>query len=223
MEQVQLAPYIQNNILKCTGNYKDIVGAQLSVGVPYANVTILDKEVLARLEMPITIVELDKQTRVGPFAASVKSNLKEMRETADELIIQQIRDPGNIHLSLLSNLPYEPRVIIVYPDTHITEMIDRENLYRGTPYVFRYASLFGNNTPPQLYLPGEIEIKSGEEYQLTAEDREGDKIEFYSSNELAFVTPDGRLSAPVGNYDTTIFAYDSNGLYSQYDVKVIVR
>lgn len=224
MEQYQLAPYIEKKAKRCIDGYSglQLTSSEVSIGEPKATVQILDNESIVKLQMPVVVRRGNIEKKLNEFTATFPTHLKSIRDTAESIIIQQIRDNANIPLSVLSNSPYSPRMVILEKGLILTELSDESILSRGRPYLFRYASMYGNNTGPQMYLPGEIELGSGEEYQISYNDREGDAVSFYSSNDAILITPDGRLSAALGEYETTLYAYDDKGMYTQQDIKVRV-
>lgn len=139
-----LAKYMNDNIRKCTNNFRAFRNARIVDANAKTNVEMSDDEVIFNVRYPVSINRLFSSRNLEPnYIAVVKVRLKELIQIAQNIVQNEVRKDRHIHWDFMTDISSRNYNITAYTEhdnTIIYRIIDLENEMDKEPYIFQFAN-----------------------------------------------------------------------------------
>lgn len=192
--------YIYDNLQQCVGDFKLFFGIKVERGDALPEVTITEKSVKAKVEMPLKVSVGDTQTELNTFEAEVKVPLQKVITVIEKISENQALEPNEVMLdylmkdSIQNGYKFE---LHHQNDEVITALIFDDVKLKGQPLQVQYASKYDwfSELDKEIDLQplGEQFAIVGEEftYQLNAT---GANLTYGSNSELIHINKNGLIT-----------------------------
>lgn len=204
----ELESYIYDNLRLCVGDFKLFDGIRVETGSNIPEVTINEKSVTAKVEMPLKISVGDTQTELNTFEAEVKVSLQKVTDVIEGISENQALEPNEVMLeyltedSIQNNYKFE---LHFQNDEVITALIFDEVKLKGQPLQVQYASRYDWFSE----LDKEIDLQPiGEQFGIVGEEftyqlnATGTNLTYKSDHKLIHINKDGLITFTPKKEDT---------------------
>lgn len=221
-----LAVYLENNVNTCLEDFpEDSYNVEHDYTKADAKVTFQQKNIILTIDLP-TIVSTGSNNlvKIDTYTTSLPTSFGNLFSSAESLIDNK---QGDIGITELSNLVYEPTILPFDESVTIYSLKDEQDSIKDLSFMFAVRDDNYFNYPPSLdYVPDQT-LRVGDKWELTltAEDKNKDPLTFTSSNNNFPIAKDGTISliAPKqGFYQVTYTVEDLRGEKDSQDIKITV-
>lgn len=139
-----LAKYVNENLRKCTNNFKAFENVRIVDSNPNANVELSDNGAIFNVSYPVSINRGFQTKKLDQrYITEVKVRLKGIIEIAQTIVTEESKNDRIIHWDFLteaSNRNYNITAYTENDNTIIYRIIDLENEIDNEPYIFQWAN-----------------------------------------------------------------------------------
>jgi hypothetical protein len=146
--ETQLSLYMDEMLPFCTGNFSDFPNLRIEANPKSVKTraTIVKDKVRIDITYDIIVGKGKETQRLEKFSAEIPSRLFTVYKAIQNIIAEQLKDPGNICLSCLTNLAAANDLYINVGDysnsTVIFTITDNKTLIKNAPYEFVFANKY---------------------------------------------------------------------------------
>ncbi len=139
-----LAKYINDNLRKCTNNFRVFQNIRIVDSNVRTNVELSDNEVIFNIKYPVSINRGFQVKNIDPnYITEVKVRLKEILQIAQNIVAEEVKNDRYIHWNYLTDISNRNYNITAYTEddnTIIYRIIDLENEIDDENYIFQFAN-----------------------------------------------------------------------------------
>jgi len=139
-----LSKYMNENLRKCTNNFKAFENLRIVDSSARTTVEMSDDEVTFNVNYPVSINRGFQVKNIGPnYKAVVKVRLKEIIQIAQKIVGNEVVNDRYIHWDYLTDVSNKNYNITAYTEddnTIIYRVVDLENEIEKEPYIFQFAN-----------------------------------------------------------------------------------
>ncbi len=139
-----LAKYMNENLRKCTNNFKAFESTRIIDSSSRTNVLLTDEEAIFNVTYPVSINRgLHIKNLDQAYSTEVKVRLKEILEIAQTIVTYELANDRYIHWDYLTDMSNKNYNITAYTqedNTIVYRIIDLENEIDREQYVFQFAN-----------------------------------------------------------------------------------
>ena len=139
-----LAKYMNDNLRKCTNNFKAFQDTRIVDANVKTKVDLTDNEVIFNLVYPVSINRVFQVRNIDRnYITEVKVRLKEIINIAQNIVENEVKDDRQIHWNYLTDVSNRNFNITAYTEddnTIIYRITDLDNEIDKEPYVFQWAN-----------------------------------------------------------------------------------
>lgn len=228
----EMKSYMDTYVPLCLGDFSEFPEYQITVTELDNQVMIGDKKTMIRLNMPTKIRQGSEVVQREYYETEVDVRLRDMYDAASMMVTKTTQDPQNIDLTFITRLQDDYSVKIdsmTYKNTILYLMTDPSSTIDDVPVTMLFAmNVDEANYLPVIDVPDELYATKDMRftYRISAEDREGDKLEYAVATDLFDVNPvTGEIDFTphaLGEHDIVIKVFDGKGI-SMKATKLIVE
>ncbi len=139
-----LAKYMNENLRKCTNNFKAFENVRIVDSSARTTIDVSDGEIIFNVKYPVSINRGFQVKNIEPsYKAVVKVRLKEIIQIAQKIVENEVVKDRYIHWDYLTDVSNKNYNITAYTEddnTIIYRIIDLENEIEKEPYIFQFAN-----------------------------------------------------------------------------------
>jgi len=139
-----LAKYMNDNLRKCTNNFKAFENARIVDSNVKTNVELSGNEAIFNVRYPVSINHGFSVKNLDPdYIAVVRVRLKDILQIAQNIVENEVKNGRHINWDYLTEVSKRNYNITAYTEndnTLVYRIIDLENEIDKEPYVFQWAN-----------------------------------------------------------------------------------
>ena len=143
-KNIVLAKYMNENLRKCTNNFKAFENVRIVDSSARTTVEMSDDEVTFNVKYPVSINRGFQVKNLEPnYKAVVNVRLKEIIQIAQKIVENEVVKDRYIHWDYLTDVSNNNYNITAYTEddnTIIYRVIDLENEIEKEPYIFQFGN-----------------------------------------------------------------------------------
>lgn len=224
----ELSRFVKESLQFCikgfeTFDYHDIETREIKV-----ESSIADKEIVIKVNYPITIKQEEAQTTISDFSVDFPIRLGYILDIKN-LILNKIKDSDMIDLDYLASQDVEVNILPYDLENIVYSIYDKQSNIGEIPFIFNFAVKSKGNSAPELEFIPDFVLTKGKQftYQLIASDLDEDNLLFYSDDDLIDVKANtGIISFTpdvAGVLGVTVCVRDSQMAEDCEDIKFMVE
>ena len=139
-----LAKYMNENLRKCTNNFKAFENVRIVDSSARTNVELSYNEAIFNVKYPVSINRVFQINNLNPeYITEVKVRLKEIIQIAQNIVENEVINDRQIHWDYLTDISNKNYNITAYTESNNTiiyRIIDLENKIDNELYIFQFAN-----------------------------------------------------------------------------------